>query len=217
MLMIRPRRARVMPRSADLQSRYSDVRSVSSTSCHSSSRMRSSRLSRVTPALFTRMRGSPARALTSSSTAVTPVESRTSSTRPRSVPRRSQIAAAPASLVAVPNTRAPSCASRAAIAAPSPRDAPVTSAICPSSSGIRGVAARDERLLDRLGIVDRVHMDLLAALDAAVQARQHATGTAFHDSIDALQDHRAYRFHPAHGLVQLLDERGPDLVRIAML
>jgi hypothetical protein len=38
---------------------------------------------------------------------------------------------APSSVVAVPMTRAPSSANRAAIAAPIPRDAPVTNATSP--------------------------------------------------------------------------------------
>ena len=44
------------------------------------------------------------------------------------------MAAAPLSLVAVPTTVAPACANVSAIAAPMPRDAPVTNAILPLKS-----------------------------------------------------------------------------------
>ena len=48
--------------------------------------------------------------------------------------KRSPIAAAPLSLVAVPITFAPAAAKVSAIAAPIPRDAPVTKAILPLKS-----------------------------------------------------------------------------------
>ena len=53
--MIRPARRRSMPRSAARVRRNGAVRSTSSTACQSSSFMRSASMSRVRPALLTRM------------------------------------------------------------------------------------------------------------------------------------------------------------------
>ena len=57
--MIRPARAFIMPRSTARDSRNTDLRSVSITSSHSASFMRRRRLSRVMPALLTRMPTAP--------------------------------------------------------------------------------------------------------------------------------------------------------------
>ena len=68
--MIRPQRRRIMPRSAARARRKPAVRSTSITFCQSSSFMRSARLSRVRPALLTRMSSWPiaaSAALTSAS------------------------------------------------------------------------------------------------------------------------------------------------------
>src|SRR5512142_2160730 len=88
------------------------------------------------PALLTRIETGPYSLATASMSASTAAPSVTFSTRPTPAcaARRSPIASAPASLVAVPMTFAPLAASVAAIAAPMPRLAPVTSAISPCST-----------------------------------------------------------------------------------
>src|SRR5579885_975028 len=85
------------------------------------------------PALLTRIDTAPnslAIASISASTAAASVTSRTRPTPPCAA-SRSPIAAAPASLVAVPITFAPARARVSAIAAPMPRLAPVTRATSP--------------------------------------------------------------------------------------
>src|SRR5437588_226089 len=103
-------------------------RLVSITSSQSASFMRSARLSRVMPALFTRIRTSPNSFWIDSTSASHCGASLTFRTLPMA-----GTFCAPASLVAVPITFAPCLASSVAIARPMPRDAPVTSATLPSS------------------------------------------------------------------------------------
>ena len=145
MLTMRPRRAFIMPRSTALLVRKTPDRLVSRIACQSSSFIRISSWSRVMPALFTRMPIGPTLPATSSSTASTEAGSATSSTRPTPpcAARRAPMAAAPASLVAVPTTRAPRAASSSAMAAPMPRLAPVTSAISP----LRGRVCMEDLLV----------------------------------------------------------------------
>ena len=108
------------------------------TASHSSSFIRSSRLSRVMPALLTRIvDGAEAR----SRCPRAPRRPRRRRRRRAGCPvprlpaaaRYAAIFAAPSSVVAVPITVAPARASASAIARPMPRVAPVTSATCPSS------------------------------------------------------------------------------------
>jgi hypothetical protein len=61
-LMMRPLRAFIMPRKTARDSLKTGVRLVSKISCHSSSFILASRLSRVTPALLTRIDTGPKRA-----------------------------------------------------------------------------------------------------------------------------------------------------------
>src|SRR5688500_12389407 len=98
--------------------------------------MRISNRSRVMPALLTRLEPAPCSYAIASTSASTPPPSATESRLPAPpcAASRSPIACAPASVVAVPTTFAPSAASSSAIAAPMPRLAPVTSATSPSSS-----------------------------------------------------------------------------------
>jgi hypothetical protein len=141
MLMMRPARAFIIPRSTARQSRKTDLRSVSTTASHSASFMRSRRLSWVTPALFTRIETAPNSFSMAATSVSTPPESVTFSTAPRpeipAVFSASPMPFAPASVVAVPTTVAPARPSASAIARPIPRDAPVTSATCPLRSMAR--------------------------------------------------------------------------------
>src|SRR5699024_5005884 len=82
MLMMRPQRARVMPRKQGLIMRYKALRLVSMTESHSSCFMRSIILSWVIPALFTNTVGAPKRSCTSANAALTESLSVTFSTTP---------------------------------------------------------------------------------------------------------------------------------------
>ena len=135
-MMMRPLRAFIMPRMTALEARNTEVRLVSSIACQSSSFMRISNWSRVMPALLTRIEIAPNSLPMASMSASIALPSVTFSTRPPPpwAASRSPIACAPAAVVAVPITFAPSAASSSAIAAPMPRLAPVTSATSPSSN-----------------------------------------------------------------------------------
>ncbi|MNP40320.1 hypothetical protein D3C76_1339540 [compost metagenome] len=108
---------------------------MSITSNHSSSFMRSMRLSRVIPALLTRMAGAPNCSPMAASTASTDSALVTFSSMPVPVmPCSFRVAAmrsAPDADVAVPITVAPWRPSSRAMAWPMPRLAPVTSATLP--------------------------------------------------------------------------------------
>jgi hypothetical protein len=111
MLMMRPLLAFIIARSTARLRRNTDLRLVASTSSHSSSDMRASRLSRVIPALFTRIVISPNRLRSSPSTCSVCAVSLTFRTMPAplmpAASRYALIACAPLSLVAVPTTVAP--------------------------------------------------------------------------------------------------------------
>src|SRR5437870_4748057 len=109
--------------------------------------------------------------------------------------------AAPSLVVAVPITEAPSFASAVAMALPSPRVAPVTSAICPERGPIVVISAplrteRRERLVEAGAIVQCKGGNAL--VDAAGQSGQHLAGTAFDDVCDAASDERPHRVTPTH-------------------
>jgi hypothetical protein len=104
---------------------------VARTASQSSSFIRIDSVSRVMPALLTSTCRAPLSRTTASiaAAAASPaVTSRTMPRQPSCAASASLIAAAPASVVAVPTTRKPLAASASAIARPMPRDAPVTSA-----------------------------------------------------------------------------------------
>mmetsp|Transcript_55913 Transcript_55913/g.120332 ORF Transcript_55913/g.120332 Transcript_55913/m.120332 type:complete len:231 (+) Transcript_55913:82-774(+) len=110
-----------------------ELRFVSITASQASSFIRIMRPSFVMPALFTRMSGVPYFSVMASMTLSMSSALVTSSFMPSpTAPRRSEIAAAPESEVAVPTTTAPALASCSAIAAPIPRVAPVTNATLPA-------------------------------------------------------------------------------------
>ncbi|MNG26765.1 hypothetical protein D3C84_1117940 [compost metagenome] len=100
-----------MPRSTALDRRYRLLRLVLMTSNHSSSFMRSMRLSRVMPALFTTINGWPRCCWMCSRVLATDSSLLTSRTRPApSMPlslRYSAMRSAPEAEVAVPMTTAP--------------------------------------------------------------------------------------------------------------
>ena len=136
-LMMRPWRAFIIARMTSFDSLYTDFRLVDMMSSHSSSFMRSSRLSRVMPALLTRIAMSPHCFCTAATAASTCAASLTFIAKPApltfSPAKYAPIACAPASVVAVPATTAPCLPNSSAIALPIPREAPVTNATCPFS------------------------------------------------------------------------------------
>ena len=126
-----------MGRRHALLMRYTDFRSVSRTRSQSADFILAKRVSRVTPALLTRILTAPWRSPISVVTRSTESSWVTSSIQPSPLcpawRSRSVIALAPSGVVAVPITMAPQTASSLAIASPIPRLAPVTSAISPWS------------------------------------------------------------------------------------
>src|SRR5215468_1247009 len=131
MKMRRPRRIRIMPRTARLATRYAPARLVSSTSAKSSSPISASSVSRVTPALATSTSTGPWLASTAEKAASTDAASRTSH-RTTATPSTGS----PEREVTV--TLSPSAANRRAMASPIPRFPPVTSTERPMSTSLIG-------------------------------------------------------------------------------
>src|SRR5258705_4099879 len=200
MLMILPQRAFIMPRITARERRNTDLRLVSITSSQSASFMRSARLSRVMPALLTSTAMSPISFWMAASNASVCAVSRTFNTLP--IRPVSEIALAPSSLVAVPMTLAPRLSSSTAIARPMPREAPVTSAIFPSS--ISAPLHRGERRFQRSAVRGRNTLQL--RIDALDQPREHLARAAFNDVRHALRRHGADGLHPAYRRRRLADE-----------
>mmetsp|Transcript_26879 Transcript_26879/g.62396 ORF Transcript_26879/g.62396 Transcript_26879/m.62396 type:complete len:234 (+) Transcript_26879:423-1124(+) len=137
MLIILPQRFLVMPFVAALVIRKTEFRFVLITSNHCSSFILIINVSFVMPALLTRMSGGPYFSVTAFTTSSTFAESVTSNFIPspfKSPSKRAEMASAPESEVAVPTTTAPAFARRSAMAAPMPREAPVTTATLPVRS-----------------------------------------------------------------------------------
>src|SRR5690606_3259423 len=168
--------------------------------------MRMSRLSRVMPALLTRIETGPNSFAIASTSASTDAASVTSSLRPcpPAACSRSPIAAAPPSEVAVPTTVAPSAASSSAIAAPIPRLAPVTSATSPCNTlsincsfslpvGQRGV--------EILGGAEGAGVE--GFVDALAQAGQDLARAALGDAGGAARGERLHAAGPLHRQVEL--------------
>ena len=201
------------------------------TASHSSSFIRSSRLSRVMPALLTRMvigvHASPRwrRARCRPGRGVGDVELHAGAAIARHRRAARAIFAAPSSVVAVPITVAPSAASRSAIARPMPRVAPVTSAVL---AGKRSVAHGRKsprasatatrfppRRDDGVAVGQRVRVHSVG--DAPGQPGQHLAGPALDDVRDAAVGHRAHGRRPVHGVGRLPRERIADRVGLVML
>ncbi len=127
---IRPQRALIIERNTDLHRRKVPARFVSITSLHSSSFMRTSKLSCVIPALLMRTETSPQRSEIRWTEASTNAGSSTRIIKPipRS-PSHPSMFSTPLSVVDVPTTKKPSSTRRSAMLFPIPRLAPVTSAV----------------------------------------------------------------------------------------
>src|SRR3990170_5025761 len=142
MLTIRPPRCRIICRDTALVTRKVPFRFVRTTVSKSSSERRMRRLSRVTPALFTRTSIRPCSEITAWTAASTRGASPTSKGDRTPLPPALSIPAstsrAAASLLAkFRTTTAPSEANLSATARPIPRDAPVTSATFPARRIVR--------------------------------------------------------------------------------
>ncbi len=171
---MRPQRARVIVRSSGLQSRYSDDTFVLRTSHHSSSRIRSNRLSRVTPALFTSTSGTTPSVFSCSSSALDRSWSRRRARRrhdrrylrcsERILNRRRQLRSS-----RYRSTNAPSRPNRSRMARPMPRVAPVTSAVLRSAVSHRRPLPAPRRTRRRVPIANVA----ACAVDTLDQPAEH--------------------------------------------
>src|SRR5690606_18478442 len=127
--------------------------------------------------------------------------------------RASVMAWAPVSDVAVPTTVAPAAASSRAMARPMPREAPVTRAILPASTGSDMSASQSfQRFFQGRRISDVEGVDF--AVDALDQSRQDLAGPAFDDVGDAVLLHGLYGLHPADRVPCLAHQRIAGGIRV---
>ena len=134
---IRPQRAFIIPRSTPRASRKDEVRFTSMTCAHSSSDIRMNRLSRVMPALLTRMSTDPIASAACFDSASTVAGSpRFAVTTCARSPRLSASSRSGASRVPDRATLAPAACNAEATAPPIPPEAPVISAVFPVRSNI---------------------------------------------------------------------------------
>ena len=168
--------------------------------------MRASRLSRVTPALFTRIATGPKSACTFSTKAAHAAASRTSSTRPAPLAPASaiafEIASAPFSEVAVPTTVAPALASACSDAL---ADAARGSGHDCHLSVQHVVSALLQGRGERGGILDG---DAFDARRRCAFVRPVSTLPGAHSTMRVTPWRREELdgLDPAHGMVELLDQ-----------
>src|SRR6188768_3133859 len=217
MLMMRPLRSFIIRFTHSLVSRKLADRLVSITWSQSSFFIRSSNVSRVMAALLTSMVGmSPAASSRATSASMEPsVLTFSASPRPPDADSSAVIFAAPSSVDAVPITFAPAAARRNAMARPMPRDAPVTSAVCPCRLDV--IAWSSDNCCSKGGIHRRRVLQCQALqfwtlVDAAIQAGQHLAGTALDELRCACRDQFAHQRGPAHRTGQLPREQGADVI-----
>src|SRR3954454_11510969 len=155
--MTRPQRALSMSSSARRVQWKAPFRLTSTTRSHSSADMRIARPSSRTPALLTSTSTGPKRSRTSSKAFTTCSESATSAFTSEALPLRESVA-----------TVKPSARSFSAIAAPMPREPPVTSAQPPSGADMHALLpAHDARAPDEAG-AERRQRDDRAGLEPPV-------------------------------------------------
>src|SRR5262245_60310435 len=247
MLMMRPARRLIMARTAARARRKPALRFMSSTACQSSSFIRMASMSRVMPALLTRMSILPvavsAAAHSLSASATSPrLLTMTCVRSPRDFASSSSAAAR----VPVNTTTAPCACSARAMAPPMPPDAPVTSAALPVRSNIISLVRKIQRkgaktlrnflvfLLRAFASLrfnqllqdfqQRLDLRRLAdgrgfdlAVDALHQAGQHLARPDLRDLVDALRLHIGDALAPAHHARHLLHQQAPDGFGIAHL
>src|SRR5258708_30637241 len=213
-LTMRPARAFIMPRRTARERRKTDFRLVAWMSSHSSSFMRARRLSRVAPALLTRIATAPNSSWTLSTRAAHCAASRTSSARPAPFAPRSasalEMPSAPFSVVAVPIAVAPDFARTCRMPSPMPREAPVTIATCASSMVFLGGGCGRQRGR----VLDGDAFDV--GHDAFRQARENLARTAFDDALHSLVADEPHGLDPAPPVVQLLHHPLADARRVVV-
>src|SRR5688500_18099609 len=99
------------------------------------------------------------------------------------------------------------------MAAPMPRDPPVTSATLPSSEQ-KPLSGSGERLLElaqRVGIADGERRQ--RAVAAAQEAAQHLARSDLHEHADAVAHEGADGLRELHGTGELLDEQAREALR----
>src|SRR5690242_9983926 len=207
MVMMRPKRRRIMPRMTARDRRKAPVRLISSTFSQSSSFRRSASMSRVMPALLTRMSTLP---IAASDSFTRRSRSAASSILAVMTWARSPISAFSASSASarVPEstTAAPWRCSPLAMAPPMPPEAPVTSAALPVRSNME--LSRSGGLEEGFGVGRRVHRHAgHLAVDTLDQASEHLASADLDQGLDALALHRQHAFAPAHAGRDLLDQQ----------
>src|SRR3954462_7635954 len=155
--MTRPQRALSMSSSARRVQWKAPFKLTSTTRSHSSADMRTARPSSRTPALFTSTSTGPKRSRTCSNAATTCSESATSARTSAPLPLRESVA-----------TFQPSSRSFSAIAAPMPREPPVTSAQPPSGADMRALLPAHDARAPHEARAERRQRDDRAGLQAAL-------------------------------------------------
>src|SRR5581483_2640644 len=205
MLITRPWRRLIMPRITARVRRNVPDRLTCSTFSHSSSFMRIEMLSRVMPALFTRMSILPIAASASlarrSMSAASSILAATTWARSPSsdFSLSSASARVPESV-----TVAPCPCSARAMAPPMPPEAPVTSAAFPVRSNIACLLGGLQERFDVGRRVERQTSHLL--VDALDQAGKDLARAALDQLLDLLRLHVLHALAPAHQAGHLLDQ-----------
>src|SRR3569623_715341 len=220
MAMMRPKRLRIISLVAARASRKVAVRLMLMTSSQSSSRSCTKRLSRVMPALATRISSWPIAASAAGTSASTSsaLDKLQGSTCTRS-PSLAANSSSTAWRVPEIATVAPCACSACAIAPPMPPVAPVTSALLPVRSNIEktplGLLGSGQCVLGGGDVVRTAHGNADRAVrDALDEPGQHLAGADLEEAGDALAGHSGDRFAPAHRAGDLLDQTAADLVGI---
>src|SRR6185437_4275516 len=211
--MIRPNRARIIGLAAARISRNAASRLIRMTFSNSSSFIRMRRLSRVIPALLTRMSSLPPSASTacgtSRSTAAPSERLQASATwqPPSSARKRSSFSA----LLPDSASCAPCTASAFAIALPRPPDEPVTSAVIPVRSNILC-----DLLRQRFDILNRDDAGDLRVGNDAFDHRTEHLAADLDEVVDARVGHVRHALAPPDHACNLLDEMVSNDVGIAL-
>src|SRR5260370_29337406 len=217
--MMRPNRLRIINLVAARARRKVAVKLTLMTSSQSSSRNCTNRLSRVMPALATRISTWPmafSAEGTSASTSAASVRLQGSTkTLSPNLPARVSSTSRRVPEIA---TVAPCACNACAIAPPMPPVAPVTSAVLPVKSNIDislcGMR-RCQRIFCGGNIVWPADRNSDRAVgDALDQPAQHLAGADLQESRDAMAGHISHRLAPAHRARDLLDQAAANLVGI---
>src|SRR5258707_5133697 len=221
--MMRPNRLRIINLVAARARRKVAVKLTLMTSSQSSSRNCTNRLSRVMPALATRISTWPmafsAEGTSASTSAASERLQGSTKTLSPNLP-----ASASSTSRRVPEIApvAPCACSAWAIAPPMPPVAPVTSAFLPVRSNINISLTTLGRMRSRHGVLCGANIAGAAdwnanrtLSDALDQTAQHLAGADFEKPDDTVACHVSHRLAPTHGSRNLLDQAAADFVRLA--